>query len=207
MTPFLLLTIDRMLAFSTGLRASRRLSSRQVPFLLSGRYRSTKHFIHDAALQSPPMKPPLEVSSMARLPTPFLLRSLVLTSLMSSNLFLRPALALLKVLTTSNSVFLNPDQNPILNRLLRWTVYNHFCAGANHGEVSKTVAEVKKMGYQGVILGYSKEIVLDPNEKLAVDESGSVHYSARCYEVVEEWKQGTLETLRMVGPGDFLAVK
>jgi hypothetical protein len=69
------------------------------------------------------------------------------------------------------------------------------------------VANVKKIGYQGVILGYSKEIVLDHNEKLAVDESGSAKYSDRCYEMIEEWKNGTLETLRMVGPGDFLAVK
>jgi hypothetical protein len=93
------------------------------------------------------------------------------------------------------------------NKLLRWTVYNHFCAGTNRQEVSKTVAEIKKIGYQGVILGYSKEIVVDPNEKLAHDESGSVNYSYKCYDIVEEWKQGTLETLRMVGAGDYLAVK
>jgi len=74
-------------------------------------------------------------------------------------------------------------------------------------EVSQTVADVKKIGYQGVILGYSKEIVLDPNEKLSVDGSGTPQYSDTCYEMVEEWKKGTLETLHMVGPGDFLAVK
>lgn len=69
------------------------------------------------------------------------------------------------------------------------------------------MAEIKKMGYQGVILGYSKEIVLDPNEKLAHDESGSTTYSDKCYETVEEWKQDTLETLRMVESGDILGVK
>jgi hypothetical protein len=73
--------------------------------------------------------------------------------------------------------------------------------------VSKTVADVKKIGYQGVILGYSKEIVLDPNEKLARDETGSTTYGDKCYEMVEEWKNGTLDTLSMVGSGDFLAVK
>ncbi|KAJ5990253.1 hypothetical protein N7522_010460 [Penicillium canescens] len=126
---------------------------------------------------------------------------------MTSKLFLRPALALIRVLSTSKATLLNPDKNLPLNKLLRWTVYNHFCAGTNSKEVSKTVADVKKIGYQGVILGYSKEIVLDHNEKLAVDEYGSAKYSDRCYEMVEEWKNGTLETLHMVGPGDFLAVK
>jgi hypothetical protein len=73
--------------------------------------------------------------------------------------------------------------------------------------VSKTVADIKKIGYQGVILGYSREIVLDPNEKLARDETGWTTYSDKCYEMVEEWKNGTLETLSMVESGDFLAVK
>ncbi|KAJ5371340.1 Proline oxidase [Penicillium cataractarum] len=126
---------------------------------------------------------------------------------MSSKLFLKPALAILNVVTNSKSALFNPDRNFVLNKLLRWTVYDHFCAGTNREEVSKTVAEIKKIGYQGVILGYSKEIVLDPNEKLAHDDTGSTTYSNKCYEMVEEWKKGTLETLSMVGPGDFLAVK
>lgn len=144
---------------------------------------------------------------MARLPTSFVLRSLVLTSLMSSKLFLTPALALLKFITSSKSIILDPDRNPILNKLLRWTVYDHFCAGTNREEVSKTVAQIKNIGYQGVILGYSKEIVLGPNERLVRDETGSKTYSDKCYEMVEEWKKGTLDTLSMVGPGDILAVK
>ncbi|KAJ5194704.1 Proline dehydrogenase [Penicillium cinerascens] len=171
------------------------------------RHRSTKHGFHDAVVVVPEVKRPLEVSSMARLPTKFVLRSLLLTSLMTSKVFLKPALAVLNVVTNSKSAFLNPDRNPILNKLLRWTVYDHFCAGTNRAEVSKTVADIKRIGYQGVILGYSREIVLDPNEKLARDETGSTTYSDKCYEMVEEWKNGTLDTLSMVGPGDFLAVK
>ncbi|KAI2746026.1 hypothetical protein DTO013E5_21 [Penicillium roqueforti] len=155
----------------------------------------------------PAIKPPVEVSSMARIPTKLLLRSLLLTSLMTSKLFLQPALAVMGVLTTSKSPLLNPDQNLLLNKFLRWTVYNHFCAGVNRKEVSKTVADIKKMGYQGVILGYSKEIVLDHEEKLSTDEYGKSQYSDKCYQMIDEWKEGTLETLRMVGPGDFLAVK
>ncbi|KAJ5537240.1 Proline dehydrogenase [Penicillium frequentans] len=170
------------------------------------RHRSTKQRFHDAAI-APPVQPPIELPSMARLPTKLLLRSLVLTSLMTSKIFLKPALALLNVLSNSNSALLNADRNPVLNKLLRWTVYNHFCAGTNRKEVSKTVAQIKGIGYQGVILGYSREIVLAPNEKLASSDSGTTTYSDKCYETVEEWKNGTLETLRMVGAGDFLAVK
>ncbi|KAJ5714709.1 Proline dehydrogenase [Penicillium malachiteum] len=173
---------------------------------ISRRHHSTKHGFHDLAV-APPVKAPIEVSSMARLPTKLLLRSLILTSLMTSKIFLKPALATLNVLSKSDSAILNADRNPILNKLLRWTVYNHFCAGTNRQEVSKTVAQIKSIGYQGVILGYSREIVLDAEEQLALDESGTTTYSDKCYETVEEWKNGTLETLRMVGAGDLLAVK
>ncbi|KAK6835434.1 hypothetical protein RU639_001859 [Aspergillus parasiticus] len=58
----------------------------------------------------------------------------------------------------------------------------------------------------GVILGYFKEIVLDPKDQSPRDTS-SGNYSDQCYEMIEEWKEGTLKTLRMLEPGDFLAVK
>lgn len=144
---------------------------------------------------------------MARLPTRLILRSLVLTSLMSSKLLLKPSLAALEIIANSKSTILNPDHNRILNKILRWTVYDHFCAGTNRREVSKTVADIKKIGYQGVILGYSKEIIVDPTDAVVHNASGTEVYSDRCYEIVDEWKKGTLKTLRMVGAGDYLAVK
>ena len=163
------------------------------------RHRSTK--------SASTVLPPSEVPSMARLPTKLILRSLVLTSLMSSKLLLKPSLAALDIITNSKSSILNPDRNRILNKTLRWTVYDHFCAGTNRQEVSKTVADTKKIGYQGLILGYSKEITVDPTEAVVHDGSGTKVYSDRCYGIVEEWKKGTLTTLRMVGAGDYLAVK
>ncbi|CAG8361121.1 unnamed protein product [Penicillium salamii] len=195
-----------MLSQSTMRRPTHRILAQSPQYQVCRRLRSTKSHYHDAAL-GPTIRPPVEVSSMARLPTRFLLRSLLLTSLMTSKMFLRPALALMSVLSTSKSALLNPDRNIALNKLLRWTVYNHFCAGANKKEVSRTVADVKKIGYQGVILGYSREIVLDHNEQVSGDGSSATQYSKKCYEMVDEWKNGTLETLQMVGPGDFLAVK
>ncbi|KAJ5783101.1 Proline dehydrogenase, partial [Penicillium paradoxum] len=174
--------------------------------LVCHRPRSTKSHFHDVAV-GPAIEQSVKVSPMARMPTRILLRSLVLTSLMTSKMFLQPALAMMGVISTSKSPFLNPDQNFLLNKILRWTVYDHFCAGTNKTEVSKTVADIKKIGYQGVILGYSKEVVLDHSEMLSADESGNSQYSEKCYEAIEQWKNGTLETLRMVGPGDFLGVK
>lgn len=172
------------------------------------RHRSIKAGFHGIGEKSDtPVEPLSEVSCMARLPTNVVLRSLVLTSVMSSKLLLTPSLAILNLISNSNSAILNPDRNRILNRLLRWTLYDHFCAGTNRQEVSKTVADIKKIGYQGVILGYSKEIIVDPNEAVIHDASGSKVYSDRCYQVVEEWKNMTLETLRMIGAGDYLGVK
>ena len=172
-------------------------------WMIARQYRSTKRPIIDAVARSTEDTP-----AMARLPTKLLLRSLFLTSLLTSKAFLRPSLAILSALATSKSALLNADRNPLLNKLLRWTIYNHFCAGTNSQEVVQSVKKVKEMGYQGVILGYSKEIVLGPHDHTTTDgKSGSEYYSSRCYETIKEWKAGTLQTLCMIGPGDFLAVK
>ncbi|RKK79070.1 hypothetical protein BFJ71_g16332 [Fusarium oxysporum] len=67
------------------------------------------------------------------------------------------------------------------------------------------MAEVKGLGYQSVILGHAKEVVLDPEAGEVY--SGDHKYGPACYRMVEEWKQSTLDTLRMLQPGDFLSVK
>ncbi|KAJ5642243.1 Homoserine O-acetyltransferase [Penicillium lividum] len=63
------------------------------------------------------------------------------------------------------------------------------------------------MGYHGVALGYSKECVLDYKTGERQKRENSTDYIALCYEIVEEWKKETLQTLRMIRPGDSLAVK
>ncbi|WZH49511.1 proline dehydrogenase [Fusarium acuminatum] len=124
---------------------------------------------------------------------------------MSRDWILRPSLAIIERIVKSKSLLLNADRNPLLNRLLRWTIYNHFCAGSNAEQVARSTALVKAMGYQGVILGYAKEFVIDPAEgKVCTDTS---RYSSGCYKMIEEWKNGTLQTLQNLQPGDFLAVK
>ncbi|KAF0319729.1 proline dehydrogenase [Colletotrichum asianum] len=144
-------------------------------------------------------------SALSRLPTPTLLRSLFLTQFTSSPLLMRLSLPILGFITTSKSLLFNPDRNPLLNKLLRWTIYDHFCAGTNVPEVRKAVASVKQMGYQGVILNYAREIVLDTKKAQAGSKEGD--YAPAFYQTVQEWKKGNLDTLQMMEPGDFIAVK
>ncbi|KAL0939869.1 proline oxidase [Colletotrichum truncatum] len=143
--------------------------------------------------------------ALSRLPTPTLLRSLFLTQFTSSPLLMRLSLPILGFITTSKSALFNPDRNPILNKLLRWTIYDHFCAGTNVPEVRKAVENIKRTGYQGVILNYAREIVLDTKKANAEAKDGD--YAPAFYQMVQEWKKGNLDTLQMMQPGDFIAVK
>ncbi|KAK6198420.1 hypothetical protein LQW54_010314 [Pestalotiopsis sp. IQ-011] len=59
---------------------------------------------------------------------------------------------------------LQPRKNPLLHSLLKKTLYNHFCAGENHGEVTSTIRRIKDMGFRGVILTYAKEVVVDSSQ-------------------------------------------
>ena len=89
---------------------------------------------------------------------------------------------------------------------MRWSLYNHFASGTNAKEVARSIMEFKGIGYQGIILGYAKEIVLEnPTEggRLIDDD----RYTPAEYRMVEDWKQGTIETLRMIGARDILSVK
>ncbi|KAF6829104.1 proline oxidase [Colletotrichum plurivorum] len=158
-----------------------------------------------AAAAPPTSTTQSQKSALARLPITILVRSLLLSQFVSSPLLMRPSLAVLGFLTRTKSPLLNPDRNPLLNRLLRWTVYDHFCAGENIPQVRRTVEGVKRMGYQGVILNYAREIVLD--KKAASVGAHAGDYAPECYQMIQEWKKGNLETLQMMAPGDFLAVK
>ncbi|KAM5386672.1 hypothetical protein ACJZ2D_000635 [Fusarium nematophilum] len=168
-----------------------------------------RSLITDAALK-PAIKPAAgaaveEPSPLSKLPTGVLLRSVALTTVMATSWLLRPSMAFLALITQSNSALLNPDRNPILNRILQWTIYDHFCAGNSIQDVSKTVKYIKKLGYHGIILGYSKEVVLDPNVELP--QTGVEEYPPECYGVIDQWKKGNIETLEMIESGDLLAIK
>ena len=93
-----------------------------------------------------------------------LLRSVLLTSIMASPVLLRPCLYLMGKMTTSKSIFLDAEKNPLLGSLLKHSVYRQFCAGSNAVEVKRTVAMMKEMGYRGMILGYAKEFMASTPE-------------------------------------------
>lgn len=146
-----------------------------------------------------------DLSPLSKIPLGVLVRSVALTTVMANRWLLRPSLAFIALITQSNSAFLNPDKNPVLNRVLQWTIYNHFCAGNSIPEVSNTVQYIKNLGFHGIILGYSKEVVLDPNVELP--QTGIEDYPIECYKMIDEWKRGNIETLDMIEAGDLLAVK
>ncbi|GFF23371.1 putative proline oxidase Put1 [Aspergillus udagawae] len=125
---------------------------------------------------------------------------------MSSPL-LDPCLSMLKYVVDSKSPLLNPSKNPLIGYLLRKTIYNHFCAGTIEAEVRKTVQDMKTLGFKGVILGYARESIAKADEN--DNNSFQVEKSQQAIQdqAVEEWRQGNLRTLKMIGAGDFLGIK
>ena len=64
---------------------------------------------------------------------------------------------------------------------------------------------MKRLGLKGVILGYAKEVgVPDGQAKSDVLGEPSVDVSEKA---IQDWTKLTLKTLRMIGEGDFLALK
>lgn len=125
--------------------------------------------------------------------------------MLASPRILRLALPIMNKIANSESRLLNPDKNPVLHFLVRKLVYDHFTAGETATEVKKTVADMKSIGFKGVILGYAKEVSVTGGKSgfelahlTAEDASEST---------IREWKEGTLKTLGMIGEGDILAVK
>lgn len=135
-----------------------------------------------------------------------ILRSYVLTWTMSSPILLRPSLAILNSIATSKPVFLNPDRNAILGWLLKHTIYDHFCSGATKEDVLRSANSLKAVGFHGIILGHAKEIVLKtPSTPRAMTIDSN--YPSEYFEMVDEWKKSNLDTVDMIGPNDFIAIK
>lgn len=64
------------------------------------------------------------------------------------------------------------------------------------------------MGFKGVILTYAREVVVDANESTAnVQHSESSESKASIDPDIETWRRGVMETVQMVGEGDYLALK
>ncbi|KAI5459102.1 proline oxidase PrnD [Mariannaea sp. PMI_226] len=161
----------------------------------------TDHSIPEPPTMAPvPRSAPLSVLSLG-----MVMRSLATTVVSSSPILLPPSLRIMSILANSSSAILNPDKNPLLRVFLKKTFYAQFCAGENATEVRDTISNLKGMGFTGVILCYAKEVVLSKEQaaKLGV---GQETEEAIKNEILP-WAEGTLETVRLVQPGDYVALK
>ncbi|KAI1503173.1 proline dehydrogenase [Biscogniauxia marginata] len=137
---------------------------------------------------------------LQRLSTAALLRTIFLSRLFANPNLSRFGINILQMLAGSRNPLLDPDRNWLLNRILRAVIYNHFCAGAEPSEICKTVASIKGVGYAGVILNYAREIIAhelaesDPNVNISAQQ-------------IQHWLDGNLQTLSMIGRGDYIGIK
>ena len=141
--------------------------------------------------------------ALARLPTINIVRSLVLGALFTSPTLLRLGFAVLQRTTTSSSIVWNPDRNPILRMFVKPLVYDQFCAGTKISEIERTREKIRRIGFAGVILCYGKEILVADSDKTT---SSGQSDEARDREI-NNWKEGNLQTLAMIGRGDWLGMK
>jgi proline dehydrogenase len=146
-----------------------------------------------------------KATPLARLPTSDILRSLLLGSFFSSPLLFRFGFPILQKIATSRSALLNPDRNPLLSAIVKPLIYDQFCAGTNKQEINDTIARIKSIGFAGVILCSGKEIELRDPAKSQLLQSNNLgtNFDAE----IDLWRQKNIETLGMVGSGDFLGIK
>lgn len=105
----------------------------------------------------------------------------------------------MSIIVHSKSSLLNPDKNPMIGTILRALIYNHFCAGDNARDVRKSIEQTKGLGYSGVILGFSREILA---EEVGEGTNSDVENNA-----IESWMNANLETLSLISRGDYLGLK
>ncbi|KAI4284925.1 MAG: hypothetical protein L6R38_001068 [Xanthoria sp. 2 TBL-2021] len=152
----------------------------------------------DTHLPRPPITPTPPPLSLLALPT--LIRSYLISAISAAPILLTPSLWILSLLAHSKSPFLQVEHNRLLHYIVKKTIYAQFCAGETPSEVKRTATELRKTGYQGIVLNYAKELVLDkgaPIEQKRRDEAKDI----------EDWKHGLLKTVKLVVHGDCAALK
>lgn len=112
-------------------------------------------------------------------------------------------MALFEKIANSSSVWLNPDKNPLLRMIIHPIVYKHFCAGRNKQEIAHTSAEIRRLGFSGVVLCYGKEVQIQEDQFLGYDETKGSTLDAE----ISQWEDGNMATLDMVGECDWLGMK
>ncbi|KAL1606124.1 hypothetical protein SLS59_003249 [Nothophoma quercina] len=90
--------------------------------------------------------------------------------------------------------------NWLLSRALRAVIYDHFRAGHESSEIRRTIAGIKSVGYKGVILNYAREII-------AHDLADTHPLTDISAEHIQQWLDGNLKTLSVIGRGDYIGIK
>ncbi|KAK6382664.1 proline dehydrogenase [Exophiala oligosperma] len=101
---------------------------------------------------------------------------------------------------------MNPDKNPLLRMIVYPLVYKQFCAGRDQAEIARTSAEVRRLGFSGVVLCYGKEVQVQGgtnDEFLGYNRNKVPALDAE----VAQWEDGNIETLNMIAEGDWLGIK
>lgn len=134
------------------------------------------------------------VSPLAALPLSHILRTYLITAMSSSPILLNASTSMLRTMLESKNPLFRIDTNPVMKMLLMKTFYKQFCAGGNDAEVAKTCAEVRQLGYSGVVLEYALEVLKDDVKSNELED-------------VAVWRKGMLDSIRMAAEGDFVALK
>ncbi|KAF5008455.1 hypothetical protein FDECE_5287 [Fusarium decemcellulare] len=157
-----------------------------------------------------PIPPPIGTGTgrapLSVLPLTMILRSLATMIVSSSPMLLPPSLRIMGVLANSSNPIFNPDKNPLLRFFLKKTFYAQFCAGENSAEIQSTIAGLKQIGFTGVILNYAREVVLTKDQANSLKD-GAMETDECIQNEILPWARGTLETVRLAEPGDFVALK
>ncbi|KAL4864616.1 hypothetical protein BDV12DRAFT_9690 [Aspergillus spectabilis] len=148
----------------------------------------------------PPSPKRPSASPLAKLPLSSVLRSLLILSVSSSKILLKPCIYTLSVLAHPKTALLDVAKNPLLNLLVKHTLYKQFNAGENKLEVQRSINTIKQLGYRGVLLGYAREVLVGESNTDPHDEKAN-------RQEIQMWLDGTLQTVDMAQEGDFVALK
>jgi hypothetical protein len=160
----------------------------------------------------------LSKEGLSSLPLRMLLRSMLIATISSRRYLLTPSLSILSFLSRSErSTLFNVDKNPFIHAFLKKTFYDQFCAGETEREAKATCQQLKDLGFQGVLLTFAKETVFDHRTltEQSVGQAALENMESRSHlepktlqnADIDTWRQGTLQTIDLLGETDYLAVK
>ncbi|GLI76412.1 proline dehydrogenase [Penicillium ochrochloron] len=185
-------------AQGTSTRATTRLVSGTSNAKSSVAANTLLHPLSPSSTASPPRK--ALSAPLSKLPLSSVLRSLLILSVSSSPLLLKPCIFALSRLAHPRSALWDVSKNPLLNMLVKHTIYKQFNAGENKVEVQRSIENIKSLGCRGVLLGYAREVLVGENQEATRDEKAALAE-------IQMWLDGTLRTVDMAQEGDFVALK